>query len=145
MLLAFRSGDRQAGQYLEAYKRNLYCVKSADLNGQLPADITGQFVTNNMPQLYPRDAMMCARVLLLTGHAEEAKQIIEFWAKPDIPMKSPGEWHARYDAHGKAVDGRVADCRENGSRVWRHGSGGALQCNSANDLCSSPADVRPRW
>jgi hypothetical protein len=55
----------ESAAYLEAYKRNLYCVKAANLNGQIPADITGQFVTNNMPQLYPRDAMMCARVLLL--------------------------------------------------------------------------------
>ncbi len=91
-------------EYLEAYKRNLYCVKSANLNGQIPADITGQFVTNNMPQLYPRDAMMCARVLLLSGHADEARQVIDFWAQPQVPMKSPGEWYARYDAHAKAVD-----------------------------------------
>src|SRR5581483_7212072 len=91
--------------YLEAYKRNLYCVKAANLNGQIPADITGQFVTNNMPQLYPRDAMMCARVLLVTGHPQEARQVIEFWGNRQVPMKTPGEWYARYDAHGKAVDG----------------------------------------
>ena len=105
VLPAFPAGDPQGAQYLEAFKRNLYCVKSANLNGQIPADITGQFVTNNMPQLYPRDAMMCARVLLLTGHADEAKQVIEFWSKSAVPMKTPGEWYARYDAHGKAVDG----------------------------------------
>ncbi len=105
VLPAFREGDAEAANYLEAYKRNLYCVKSANLHGQIPADITGQFVTNNMPQLYPRDAMMCARVLIMTGHLEEAKQVIEFWARAAIPMKSPGEWYARYDAHGKAVDG----------------------------------------
>ncbi len=103
-LPVFKSGGPQAAHYLEAYKRNLYCVKSANLNGQIPADITGQFVTNHMPQLYPRDAMMCARVFLLTGHVQEAKQIIEFWAKPQIPAKSSGEWYARYDAHAKAVD-----------------------------------------
>ncbi len=101
----FKSADGQSARYLEAYKRNLYCVKSADLNGQIPADITGQFVTNNMPQIYPRDAMMCARVLLLTGHTEEARQVIEYWAQSRAPMKNPGEWYARYDAHGKAVDG----------------------------------------
>ncbi len=76
ILPAFPASNPQAAQYLEAYKRNLYCVKSADLNGQIPADITGQFVTDNMPQLYPRDAMMCARVLLATCHPEEAKQVI---------------------------------------------------------------------
>ena len=105
VLPAFRSSDPQTAQFLEAYKRNLYCVRSANLNGQIPADITGQFVTNNMPQLYPRDAMMCARVLLLAGHADEAQQVIEFWAKARIQMKTPGEWYARYDAHGKAVNG----------------------------------------
>jgi hypothetical protein len=58
-----------------------------------------------MPQLYPRDAMMCARVLLQTGHPEEARQVIEFWGNGKIPMKTPGEWYARYDAHTKPVDG----------------------------------------
>ncbi len=90
--------------YSEYYKRTLYSVKAADINGQIPADITGQFLTNNMPQLYPRDAMMCARVFLLTGHLDEAKQIISFWCKPDIPKKSPGEFYARYNANTKAVD-----------------------------------------
>jgi hypothetical protein len=101
---SFKSGDKKVAEYLEAYKRNLYCLKSANLKGQVPADITGQFVTNNMPQLYPRDAMMCARVLLATGHLPEARQIIEFWANAAIPTKSPGEWYARYDAHAKALD-----------------------------------------
>lgn len=100
----FKADTGDAAQYLEAYKRNLYCVKSANLNGQIPADITGQFVTNNMPQLYPRDAMMCARALLQTGHTAEAKQVIAFWANRKLPMKTPGEWYARYDAHAKAVD-----------------------------------------
>ena len=90
--------------YTEYFKRNLYAARAANLNGQIPADITGQFVTNNMPQLYPRDAMMAARVFLKTGHVEEAKQVIKFWANKNIPRKSPGEWYARYDAHGKAVD-----------------------------------------
>jgi GH15 family glucan-1,4-alpha-glucosidase len=102
---SFKTSDEQSTEYLEAFKRNLYCVKSASLHGQIPADITGQFVTNNMPQLYPRDAMMCARVLLATGHAAEARQVIEFWANRAVPMKSPGEWYARYDAHARAVDG----------------------------------------
>ncbi|MGE5350844.1 MAG: hypothetical protein ACM3P0_02090 [Acidobacteriota bacterium] len=91
-------------KYLEYYKRNLYAVKSANLNGMIPADITGQFVTNNMPQLYPRDAMMAARVFFLTGHTEEAESVIKFWINPDIPKKSKGEFFARYDAYTKAVD-----------------------------------------
>jgi hypothetical protein len=89
---------------LEAYQRNLYAARACCLNGQIPADITGQFRTHNMPQLYPRDALMCARIFLLTGHPEEAGQVIAFWARPEIPRKTPGEWYARYDAHGQAVD-----------------------------------------
>ncbi len=96
--------DDASTLYLDYYKRTLYSVKSADIDGQIPADITGQFLTNNMPQLYPRDAMMCARVFLLTGHLDEAKQIISFWCRQDIPKKSPGEFYARYDANTKAVD-----------------------------------------
>lgn len=101
---AFKTQSEDTAEYVEAYKRNLYCVKSANMSGQIPADITGQFVTNNMPQLYPRDAMMCARASLATGHTAEAAQVIQFWANRVIPMKSPGEWYARYDAHAKAVD-----------------------------------------
>jgi GH15 family glucan-1,4-alpha-glucosidase len=104
VLPKFKTNNPETVAYLEAYQRNLYCVKAATLNGQIPADITGQFVTNNMPQLYPRDAMMCARVLLETGHAEEARSVIQFWASNRVPMKTPGEWYARYDAHGQAVD-----------------------------------------
>jgi GH15 family glucan-1,4-alpha-glucosidase len=48
--------------------------------------------------------MMTARVFFKTGHAEEAKQVIRFWADKNIPRKSPGEWYARYDAYGNAVD-----------------------------------------
>ena len=89
---------------LEAYRRNLCAARAACLNGQIPADVTGQFRTHNMPQLYPRDALMCARVFLLTGHSEEAHRVIAFWARPEITQKTPGEWYARYDAHGQAVD-----------------------------------------
>jgi GH15 family glucan-1,4-alpha-glucosidase len=100
----FKKNVTQASRYLEMYRRTLYAVKAANLNGQLPADITGQFLTNNMPQLYPRDALMCARVFMLTGHLEEARQIISFWSDPHLPMKHRNEFYARYDAYGQAVD-----------------------------------------
>lgn len=100
-----KKGYPGADKYIDYYKRNLYAVKSACLNGNVPADMTGQFMTNGMPQLYPRDAMKSARVLLLTGHFEEAEDIIRFWTKPEIPKKNPGEFYARYDARAKAVDG----------------------------------------
>ncbi len=100
----FKKKTKEQQRYLDFYKQTLYAVKSACLNGQIPADMTGQFVTNNMPQLYPRDAMMSARVFLKTGHYDEAKSIIQFWANKKIPKKSKGEFFARYDAYAKAVD-----------------------------------------
>ena len=103
-LPSFKNNEKEAQTYIKLYKQNLYVVKSANLNGMIPADMTGQFLTNNMPQLYPRDAMMCARVFMETGHPAEARKIIEFWAQNKIPKKSKGEFYARYDAYAKAVD-----------------------------------------
>jgi len=100
----FKNKTKEQERYVDFYKQALYAAKSACLNGQVPADMTGQFVTNNMPQLYPRDAMMSARVFLKTGHYEEAKSIIQFWADKKIPKKSKGEFFARYDAYTHAVD-----------------------------------------
>jgi|GEM_PF-835147 len=85
------------------FRANLVSVKALNLNGAVPADITGQFVTNGLPQLYPRDAFMTARMFLETGHYEEVRQIVDFWTR--IPMKFSGEWYARYDAYGRATDG----------------------------------------
>lgn len=100
----FNSSFMEAKKYLKYFKGSLYAVKSACINGQIPADITGEFVTDNMPQLYPRDAMMCARVFMVTGHYNEAKSIISFWGNYNIPKKSMGEFFARYNAYSKAVD-----------------------------------------
>ncbi len=99
-----KSQSPETARLTEAYKRNLYAAYSANVNGNVPADITGQFTTNNMPQLYPRDAMMCARVFIETGHLEEARSIITYWTRHAVPRKSPGEFYARYDARGLAVD-----------------------------------------
>lgn len=85
------------------YKINLAALLGVYLNGAIPADVTGQFVTDNMPQLYPRDALMSARSFYLAGHYEEAAKILKFWDK--IVHKVPGEYYARYDAYGKATPG----------------------------------------
>jgi len=82
---------------------NLYASRSSSLGGSVPADLTGQFVTNDFPQLYPRDALMVARALEMTGHDDEAWEIVHDWLGRDGPQ--PGEWYARYDALGRAVDG----------------------------------------
>lgn len=90
--------------YNEFYSRNLYAAYSSILSGQVPADVTGQFLTNGMPQLYPRDAMMTARNFMQCGYPEIAADIIRFWGRENIKHKTPGEFYARYDAYSRATD-----------------------------------------
>lgn len=89
---------------MEFLKRTVYSVLAASLNAMIPADMTGQFVTNAMPQLYPRDALKCARVFFRLGLPGAAAKIIRYWCGGGVPHKSPGEFFARYDAYGDAVD-----------------------------------------
>ena len=84
---------------------NLYAARASSLDGRVPADLTGQFVTNGFPQLYPRDALMVARAFTLAGHPVEAWEIVHDWLGTDRARPSAGEWYARYDALGRAVDG----------------------------------------
>jgi hypothetical protein len=93
------------GERCDSAAANLYAARASSLAGAVPADLTGQFVTNDRPQLYPRDALMVARVLEHTGHTEEAWEIVHFWLEPDIEQLEDGWWYARYDALGRAVDG----------------------------------------
>ena len=82
----------------------IYAARASSLSGMVPADLTGQFVTNDFPQLYPRDALMVARVFQLVGHDAEAWQILDYWLDPEFDGPQPGEWYARYDALGRGVD-----------------------------------------
>ncbi len=90
--------------YNEYYSRNIYASFCSNLNGQLPACISGQFLTNGLPQVYPRDALMVARALMESGYPASAASIIRFWTEKQVPLKSSGEFYVRYDAFGKAVD-----------------------------------------
>ena len=82
----------------------IYAARASSLSGMVPADLTGQFVTNDFPQLYPRDALMVARVFELVGHDAEAWEILDYWLDPGFDGPQPGEWYARYDALGRGVD-----------------------------------------
>lgn len=98
--LSSRCGATEACRVASA---NLYAAAASSVAGAVPADLTGQFTTNGAPQLYPRDAMMVARVLAARGDPERAWEILRTWLGRDGP--APGEWYARYDARGRAVDG----------------------------------------
>ena len=93
------------GEFCETAAANLYAARASSLNGIIPADLTGQFTTNLYPQLYPRDALMTARVFEETGHTNEAIQVVRYWLGENIINKTEGEFYARYDALGRAVDG----------------------------------------
>ncbi len=84
---------------------NLWAAHVSVLGGDVPADLTGQFVTSGRPQLYPRDAFMVAHALGAAGRTEEAWAIVARWLDADRDRPAPGEWYARYDARGRAVDG----------------------------------------
>lgn len=93
-----------AGPRCAVASANLAAAASSVLNGAVPADMTGQFVTNDRPQLYPRDAAMVARALIAAGRREAALQIVRYWLDPAIDGPADGEWYARYDALGRGVD-----------------------------------------
>ncbi len=85
------------------YRINLAGLRAVNLKGAVPADLSGEFMTDSLPQIYPRDALMTARAFLETGHFAETDQILNYWVQR--PMKQEGEWYARYDAFGNPNDG----------------------------------------
>lgn len=92
----------RCGEPCQVAAANLAAAAASRLGGDVPADLTGQFVTNGAPQLYPRDAMMVARALHAVGEDAPARVILQSWL--GRPGPAPGEWYARYDARGRAVD-----------------------------------------
>lgn len=94
-----------AGPDCPVASANLAAAAASDLGGAVPADLTGQFVTDERPQLYPRDAAMVARALLAAGREDAAQQILATWLDPGVLGPSEGAWYARYDALGRPVDG----------------------------------------
>lgn len=75
-------------------KTMLVALKSASLNGFLPADLTGHYFTGGKVCFYVRDALMASRAFMYSGHAIEAKQIVDVLMK--CPRKENGEFYQRY-------------------------------------------------
>lgn len=88
----------------EHYDANLVAVKASLLDGFVPADITGHYFSFGSPCYYARDAMMIARALLLSGHYQEVKEIMQYLI--DRPTKNnSGEFYQRYNAKGEPREG----------------------------------------
>lgn len=74
----------------------LVALKAANLNGFLPADLTGHYFANNRVCFYVRDALMGSRAFLYSGHYEEFKEIIAYLL--ECPVKDNNEFYQRYNA-----------------------------------------------
>lgn len=86
------------------YRANLAAIRGAEMNGFVPADMTGQYYAQGRPSYYARDAQMIARAFLASGHLREAGAIIRYLA--DRPLKRGGEFCQRYSAEGSPSEGQ---------------------------------------
>lgn len=86
------------------YRANLAALRGAEMNGFVPADMTGQYFAQGRPSYYARDAQMIARAFLVSGHLQEAGAIIRYLA--GRPVKRGGEFCQRYSAEGSPSEGQ---------------------------------------
>lgn len=82
---------------------NLAALKAVCIGGYIPADLTGHYFCNKMPCYYARDSIMAARALLMSGHTEECRDIIQYLI--ERKRKKNGEFYQRYDGYGEPNEG----------------------------------------
>lgn len=83
--------------YREAAADALVALKACNLNGFLPADLTGHYFANGHACFYVRDALMASRAFLYSGHFAEFKQVIDYLM--ECPLKENGEFYQRYNGY----------------------------------------------
>ncbi|WEM45528.1 hypothetical protein PTW35_20840 (plasmid) [Photobacterium sp. DA100] len=90
-------------------KANLVAIKSANLNGFIPADLTGHYYdkSTNLPCYYARDSLMVARAFLHSGHVTEAREIIAYLN--DRERNEHNEFFQRYNGLGEPNEGANND------------------------------------
>ncbi len=84
-------------------RANQVAIKSAMINGFIPADLSGFYYANGLPCYYARDAMMVARAFMLAGQLDEARQVINYLLARK--RKPTGEFYQRYDGYGRPAEG----------------------------------------
>lgn len=82
---------------------NQVAIKSATINGFVPADLTGFYYADGLPCFYPRDALMVAKAFIMSGHLPEAKQIILYLKAKNV--NELGEFYQRFNGNGTASEG----------------------------------------
>jgi GH15 family glucan-1,4-alpha-glucosidase len=95
--------SKLTSNYPEEAKTMLIALKAANLNGLLPADLTGHYFANGKVTFYVRDALMGSRAFLYAGYYEEFEQIINFLMA--CPIKENGEFYQRYNADKNPDEG----------------------------------------
>lgn len=99
-----RASGQDRATLAQWYRANLAAIRGAEMNGFVPADLTGQYFAHGRPSYYARDAMMIARAFLVSGHLKEAGAIIRYLA--ERPVKRGGEFCQRYSAEGAPSEGQ---------------------------------------
>jgi GH15 family glucan-1,4-alpha-glucosidase len=95
--------SKLTSNYPDESKTMLIGLKAANLNGLLPADLTGHYFANGKVTFYVRDALMGSRAFLYAGYYEEFEQIINFLMA--CPIKANGEFYQRYNSDKKPDEG----------------------------------------
>lgn len=85
-----RSSSRESSTMLVA-------LKSALMEGFLPADLTGHYFAKGKVCFYVRDALMASRAFMYSNHPNECKSIVNELLK--CPRKPNGEFYQRYNAY----------------------------------------------
>jgi hypothetical protein len=78
-------------------KTNLIALKAMNMNGFIPADLTGHYFASNNVSFYVRDALMASRAFLYSGHFDECASIINIIKK--LPKKESSELYQRYNSN----------------------------------------------
>ncbi len=75
---------------------NLIALKAVNMNGFIPADLTGHYFASDNVSFYVRDALHAARAFLYSGYYDECKQIIE--CVDQLQRRENHEIYQRYNA-----------------------------------------------
>lgn len=93
--------------YSDAVVTNLIALKAINMNGFLPADLTGHYFANNHVSLYVRDALLGARAFLYSGHFKECQWVVR--TVSNLVRKENYELYQRYNAKLAADEGANND------------------------------------
>jgi GH15 family glucan-1,4-alpha-glucosidase len=84
-------------------KANLIALKAINLQGFIPADLTGHYFASQNVSFYVRDALHGARAFLYSGHYKECREVVELVSK--LKRKENYELIQRYNSELEPDEG----------------------------------------